>query len=302
MRVLVVTIVAVALLLCTPAAAQMELGVIKGQVVDEAGAPLPSATIKLVNVDRGREITIKTGKDGRFYRRGLQAVEYELTVEKEGYQPIHDRIRLTAGMDRRFDFKLVKAAPAGAGDFAEGVKAFNAGNFAAAAAAFEAAVQKQPDVAELHVNLALAYYRLSRTADAVAQLEQAASLAPNDPHVQFQLGSAYVELKELPKAAAALEQGLAKVTDTSDPLVFDAHVTLGAVYFASGSGDKAQQQYEQALALRPDAASALLGLGKVQFSRNNAKEALATFEHLVSTHPGTPEATEAQTFITELRK
>ncbi len=296
--------IVLAVLLAVPGVvgAQMELAVMQGVVRDEAGQPLADVTFRIKDIERGRETVVKSDKDGRFYRRGLQAVEYELTVEKEGYQPIHDRIRLTAGMDRRFDFKLVKAAPAGAGDFAEGVKAFNAGNFAAAAAAFEAAVQKQPDVAELHVNLALAYYRLSRTADAVAQLEQAASLAPNDPHVQFQLGSAYVELKELPKAAAALEQGLAKVTDTSDPLVFDAHVTLGAVYFASGSGDKAQQQYEQALALRPDAASALLGLGKVQFSRNNAKEALATFEHLVSTHPGTPEATEAQTFITELRK
>jgi tetratricopeptide (TPR) repeat protein len=205
-------------------------------------------------------------------------------------------------MDRRFDFKLVKAAPAGAGDFAEGVKAFNAGNFAAAASAFEAAIQKQPDLPELHVNLALAYYRLSRTADAVAQLEKAASLAPGDPHVQFQLGSAYVELKDLPKAAAALEQGLAKVTDTSDPLVHDAHVTLGAVYFASGTLDKAQQEYEKALALKPDTPGALLGLGKVQFGRNNPAAALATFERLVAAHPGTPEATEAQTFVAELKK
>jgi tetratricopeptide (TPR) repeat protein len=284
------------------AAAQMELAVMQGVVRDEAGQPLADVSFKIRDVERGREIEVKSDKSGRFYRRGLQAVEYEISVEKEGYQPIHDRIRLTAGMDRRFDFKLVKAAPAGAGDFAEGVKAFNAGNFAAAATSFEAAVQKQPDLPELHVNLALAYYRLSRTADAVAQLEKAASLAPNDPHVLFQLGSAYVELKDLPKATTALEQGLAKATDPNDPLVFDAHVTLGAVYFAANDPDKAQQQYQQALTLRPDAPGALLGLGKVQFSRNNPKEALATFERLVSAHPGTPEATEAQTFIKELNK
>jgi tetratricopeptide (TPR) repeat protein len=280
----------------------MELAVMQGVVHDEGGQPLADVTFRITDVERGREIVVKSDKNGRFYRRGLQAVEYEISVEKEGYQPIKDRIRLSAGMDRRFDFKLVKAAPAGAGDFAEGVKAFNAGNFAAAASAFEAAIQKQPDLPELHVNLALAYYRLSRTADAVAQLEKAASLAPGDPHVQFQLGSAYVELKDLPKAAAALEQGLAKVTDTSDPLVHDAHVTLGAVYFASGTLDKAQQEYEKALALKPDTPGALLGLGKVQFGRNNPAAALATFERLVAAHPGTPEATEAQTFVAELKK
>jgi tetratricopeptide (TPR) repeat protein len=285
-----------------PAFAQMELAVMQGVVTDETGQPLADVSFRIRDVERGRETVVKSDKSGRFYRRGLQAVEYELTVEKEGYQSIKDRVRLTAGMDRRFDFKLVKAAPAGAGDFAEGVKAFNAGNFAAAATSFEAAVQKQPDLPELRVNLALAYYRLSRTSDAVAQLEKAASLAPNDPHVQFQLGSAYVELKDLPKATTALEHGLARATDAKDPLIFDAHITLGAVYFASNSPEKAQQQYEQALSLRADDAAALLGLGKVQFSRNNAKDALATFERLVAAHPGTPQATEAQTFIAELKK
>jgi tetratricopeptide (TPR) repeat protein len=286
----------------TPAAAQMELAVMQGTVRDEAGQPLADVSLRIKDLERGREVIVKSDKSGRFYRRGLQAVEYEMVVEKDGYQPLKDRVKLTAGGDRRFDFKLVKAAPAGAGDFAEGVKAFNAGNFAAAATSFEAAVQKQPDVPELRVNLALAYYRLSRMADAVAQLEKAASLAPNDPHVQFQLGSAYVDLKDLPKASAALEQGLARATDPKDPLVFDARVTLAAVYFASNTHDKAQQQYEQALALKPDDPAALLGLGKVQFARTNAKDALATFERLVAAHPGTPQATEAQTFIAELKK
>lgn len=285
-----------------PLGAQMELGVMQGVVKDEAGQPLADVAFRIRDVERGREVVVKSDKNGRFYRRGLPAVEYEIFVEKDGYQPITDRIKLTAGMDRRFDFKLVKAAPAGAGDFADGVKAFNAGDFAAAAKSFEAAVEKAPTLPELRVNLALAYFRLTRPADAVAQLEKAAALAPNDPHLQFQLGSAYVEIKELPKAAEALERGLASVTDTKDPLVFDARITLAAVYFASGTSDKAQQQYEQALALRPDAANALLGLGKVQFSRGNAREALATLERLVAAHPGTPEATEAATFIAELKK
>lgn len=285
-----------------PAVAQMELGVMQGVVKDEAGQPLADVAFRIKDVERGREVVVKSDKNGRFYRRGLPAVEYEIVVEKEGYQPLTDRIRLTAGMDRRFDFKLAKAAPAGAGDFVEGVRAFNAGDFAAAAKSFEAAVEKAPTLPELRVNLALAYFRLTRTADAVTQLEKAASLAPSDPHLQFQLGSAYVEIKDLPKATAALERGLAGVTDTKDPLVYDAHITLAAVYFASGTADKAQQQYEQALALRPDTANALLGLGKVQFSRGNATQALATLERLVAAHPGTPEATEAATFIAELKK
>jgi tetratricopeptide (TPR) repeat protein len=296
-------IIAVTLLGSTAVvSAQMELGVMQGVVKDEAGQPLADVSFRIKDVERGREIVVKSDKNGRFYRRGLPAVEYEIVVEKQGYQSIQDKIKLTAGMDRRFDFKLVKGAPAGAGDFANGVKAFNGGDYQAAAQAFEAAIQKAPELPELHVNLALAYFRLSRTADAVTELEKGAALAPNDPHLQFQLGSAYVEMKDLPKATTALEQGLAKSTDPKDPLVYEAHVTLGSVYFASGNHDKAQQQFEQALAQNADGSGALLGIGKLYFAKGDVKQALASFEKVVAAHPNTPEATEAAAFITELKK
>ena len=164
------------------AAGQMELAVIQGTVKDEAGKPLEGVTFRLKDIGRGRETAIKSDKNGKFYRRGLQAVEYELVVEKEGYQPINDKIRLSAGENsRRFDFKLVKAAPEGAGDFAKGVEAYNKGDNRRPRRRSKRRWQKAPDLPEIRVNLALAYFKLQRTADAVAQLEKAASLAPDKP-------------------------------------------------------------------------------------------------------------------------
>lgn len=283
------------------AAGQLELAVMQGTVRDDAGRPLEGVTFRMRD-GRGRETTIKSDKDGKFYRRGLQAVEYELVVEKEGYQPINDKFKLNAGTDRRFDFKLVKAAPEGAGDFAKGVEAYNRGDHQAAAQAFEAAVQKAPDLPEVRVNLALAYFRLQRTADAVAQLEKAAALAPDSPRVLFQLGGAYVEMQALDKAATAFEKGLAKQSDANDPLVWEATVTLGAVYFAKGDNDKAMAQFERALAVKPDAAAPKLGLGKVHFSKGDVAKALQLFQQVAASAPGTPEAAEAEVFITELKK
>jgi tetratricopeptide (TPR) repeat protein len=284
------------------AAGQMELAVMQGTVKDDAGKPLEGVTFRMKDLGRGRETTIKSDKEGKFYRRGLQAVEYELVVEKEGYQPINDKIKLTAGTDRRLDFKLVKAAPEGAGDFAKGVEAYNRGDHQAAAQAFEAAVQKAPDLAEVRVNLALAYFRLQRPADAVAQLEKAAALAPDSPRVLFQLGGAYVEMQALDKAAAAFEKGLAKQSDASDPLVLEATTTLGAVYFAKGENDKAVAQFDKALAAKPDNAAAKLGLGKVYFSKGDIAKALELFQQVVASAPGTPEAAQAEAFIKELKK
>ncbi|MCC7240782.1 MAG: tetratricopeptide repeat protein [Acidobacteria bacterium] len=286
-----------------PVAAQMELGVIKGQVLDETGKPIEGVTIRLVNIDRGREIVITSGKDGRFYRRGLQAVEYEMTVERQGYQPISDTVKLVAGTDRNFDFTLVKTAAGGSKEFQEGVAAFNSGNFAQAAQRFEAAIAQAPAVPALHVNLALAYFRLNRPGDAVASLEKAAALGPEDAAVQYQLGSAYVDRQEYDKAVAALEKGLATNPNlATDPLAVEAASTLGAVYFAQGRTADAEKQFQRVLAARPGAAGATLGLAKIHFSRNDVDGALALFEQVVANHPGTPEAKQAETFIEELRK
>lgn len=305
MRRLGIPCLPIALLLlggAAPALAQMELGVAAGRVVDEAGQPLQGVTIRLVNVDRGREVTLKTDKDGRFYRRGLQSGEYQLKVEHEGYQPIDDKIRLVAGTDRSFDFTLAKASAAGSKEFQEGVSAFNAKDFATAAAKFEAAVAESPTVAPLYVNLALAYFQLQRPADAVAALEKAGSLAPDDPTIQFQLGSAYVDTKAYDQAIVALEKGLARSDLVKDPLAAEAASTLGAVYFAQGKVAEAEAQFQKVLAVKPDNAGAALGMAKVAFSKGDAAKALELFDKVVAAHPGTPEAEQAAAFIKELRK
>ena len=100
--------------------------------------------------------------------------------------------------------------------------------------------------------------------------------------MQFQLGGAYVEMQSLDKAMAAFEKGLAIKSDATDPLVWEAIVTLGAVYFAKGDADKAIAQYEKALAVKPGAPAPTLGLGKVYFSKSDVAKALQLFEQVAA--------------------
>lgn len=286
----------------TAAGAQLELGVMTGTITDDAGRPLEGATVRLRDLERGRETTFKSDKNGRLYRRGLQAVEYEMVVEKDGYQPVKDKVKLVAGTDRRLDFKLAKRAPEGADEFAAGVAAFNKGDNAGAAQAFEAALAKAAGSPEIRVNLGLAYLRLGRHADAAAQLEQATALGLGAANVQFQLGAAYVEMQALDKAVAAFEAGLAKQPDLRDALAYEAAVTLGSVHFAKGQNEQSAARFEQALAARPGAAAPALGLAKVHFSKGEVDKALALLDRVVAQHPGTPEAAQAAAFIKELRK
>jgi tetratricopeptide (TPR) repeat protein len=285
-----------------PVAAQAELAVFQGTITDEAGAPLDGVTIRLRDLERGSDTVLKSDKGGKFYRRGLRAIDYQMTVEKEGYQPINDKIRLTTANERRLDFKLAKASPAGAGEFAKATAAYNAGDFAGAAKLFEEVLAKAPNQPEARINLALAYLRLNKPDEAVAQLEQVAAAGNTDPRVQFQLGGAYVDTKQLDKAVTAFETGLTRQPDLKDPAAWEAAVTLGAVYFSKGDADKSAGLFEKALAARPDSGPPMLGLAKVYASKGDVAKALELFDKVVAAHPGTPEAEQAAAFIKELRK
>jgi tetratricopeptide (TPR) repeat protein len=278
-------------------------GVIQGTVTaDQGGEGLADASIVLQDDERGRSFSTKSGKDGRFYKRNIPGATYKVTVEKAGYKPLQETLRVATGGEHRFNFKLAKAAPEGAKEFAEGFAAFNRGDNEAAVKAFEAALQKAPDLQEIRVNLALAYLRAGRKAEAVAQLEQAAAAAPDEPRTLFQLGGAYVEMNDLDKAIPAFETGLAKQPDLTNTLAYEATIALGAVYFAKGDNDKAVGVFEKALAVKPGAPVPTLGLAKAYLSKGDGDKALELFKQVVATAPGTPEAAQAEIFVGELQK
>jgi tetratricopeptide (TPR) repeat protein len=279
--------------------AQLELSVFRGMVKDDGGQPVEGAVIKLVDQERGREFTTKSDKKGNFYRRGLPAASYAVEVSKEGYKPVEGDLRLNAGVDRNYSFELVKAAPEGSAEFLAGVAAYNKGDYAAAASAFESAAAKA-DIPDVRVNLALAYLRLKRTDEAIGELEKARAMAPDSPHVLFQLGSAYVDANKLDEASAAYEKGLSLQPDLQNAEAYDATVTLGAVYFARGQSDRAVATFQKALAAKPDAPAPMLGLAKAYFSQGNVDAARPLFEQIVTQHADSPEANEAKTFIAEL--
>ncbi len=287
----------------TVAVTQGMLGVMQGTVTDEeSGLPLADATIRLSDSARGRTFSTNSGKNGRFYKRGIPGAMYAVVVEKDGYKPLEENLRIASGSEHRFDFKLAKAAPEGAKEFGEGIAAFGRGDNEAAALAFEAAVQKAPKLPEVRVNLALAYLRLSRMDDAVAQLEQAVALAPDDARTLLQLGGAYVEFGDLDKACAVLEKGLEKQPDLANATAFEATVTLGAVYFAKGEIEKSIAQFEKVLAVSPAHVVSTLGLAKAHLSNGDAHKAVELFAKIVSSAPDTPEAATAETFLAELGK
>lgn len=82
---------------------------------------------------------------------------------------------------------LVCAPPAGAQDAAEAQKAYDRGDFAAAASAYEALAARRPDSAAIHYDLGNARLKAGRPGPAVAAYLRAFELGPRDADIRHNL-------------------------------------------------------------------------------------------------------------------
>lgn len=81
---------------------------------------------------------------------------------------------------------------------------------------FEGAIRGFPDSAELHANLAVAYYQQSRWAEAVRELEMAVRLQPDYADAYYSLGVLHEATGNQDRALAAWEQVLQLAPDHAD--------------------------------------------------------------------------------------
>ena len=68
-----------------PIAAQYTTGSIGGTVVDQSGAIVPDATVRVENTETGVSRRVQTNQGGQFVFPTLQVGKYRLQVEKTGF-------------------------------------------------------------------------------------------------------------------------------------------------------------------------------------------------------------------------
>lgn len=285
------------------ATAMQAMSVISGQVVDLEGEGVPDATIRIADPDRGFSREVQTREDGSFTLRTIPPGAYTIIVEKEGYEPYRGEVTLQAGSEMR-DVEVTLAEPTPEAEaaplFQQGIESYNAGDIEAAIEAFEQVAEMLPDSFEAHANLGQAYLGAGRYEDAVASLERAVKLHPGATQTKLRLSLTYSHLGRYDEAEAVLEDLLGEDPDLADPLIFQATVDLGNVYFASNRPEDAAEVFEEALEVQPESPAALLGLGKCRLQRERFDEALELFEQVVAVAPDSAEAQEARSFIDAL--
>lgn len=282
-------------------AGQAELCTFRGRVIDMQGEPVPDATIILEDKTMGGTVTLETNGKGSFYRRNLRPSEYTMTIQKEGYQELEVPLDFRAGEEKREEFRIAPSLSGAEVAFQKGIEAFNKGDFAAAAEAFEEVTSLSPETPEGHTNLALAYLQLKKMPEAIQELEKAAELSA-DFRTWAQLGMAYVQVDRLQAAMRSFETALEKEHDPNDPIAYECWMALGSLYFADGRVPDAVKAYENALAVDGDSGEALLALGKCQFNLGNMDQARDYFSRVAGAEATGAQKEEAETFIEEIDK
>jgi tetratricopeptide (TPR) repeat protein len=161
-----------------------------------------------------------------------------------------------------------------------GMAQYRGGQADAALVSFQGAVSCDPRLIRAHLALAEAYAAKGNTRGALAAFTSVLQLDPDNREALAGAASIYLQQNDNNKAVEVLAR-LAQL-EPQDPQV---HADLGAAYFATGDQDAAEHQFQRAIALKPDHAAALLGIANLRIRGGEEGEAIALIQRVIKLNP-----------------
>jgi tetratricopeptide (TPR) repeat protein len=293
-------------------------GRVVGTVVDEAGAPVQGAKIVLIRPGTAYKLEKTSDKKGQFMLLILDATqEYQIRVEKEGFNPFEGPVKPKVQDTLRLTFTLVKPAapePANAPQeltgedkailaYNEGVSVLRNGDKAGALPHFEQAAALNPALPDAQAVLAELYAELKRNGDAVAAADRLLALKPGDLRGLRVRYDALKAAGDNEKAKEALEA--LRLADPKDPETAVRLFNEGAERARTGDIDEAAPFFARAVEIVPDdpkfaKAHYVLGLtyAKESSKKEQAREHLQKFLQM---SPEDPDVETAKSLLDYLK-
>jgi cytochrome c-type biogenesis protein CcmH/NrfG len=148
-------------------------------------------------------------------------------------------------------------------------------------------LEMNPGDARLHAELAMCYAEAGRLVDALKQLRAAEQLDPT-PLRKYDVGRLLLLMRRFPEAGAAFNQALALKPDMAESLY-----GLGVAFDGLGRLDEAADAYQRALKLNLSFADAHYNLARVLAAQGKTLEALQHYEQTMQLRPDDTEAAAA---------
>lgn len=279
-------------------------GAIKGKVVDREGRPLVGVQITISSMRYSAvRFVLKTDNKGKFFQIGLQPDYYQIKAEKEGYQPVILERRVAIQQTVEVNFQLDKSptplpqVTPGEADFNQGNAWFAEGKLVEAAAAYQRAIEKEPQEPIYYYNLGIVYTRLERYEEAIGIFQKMLEIQPQSYLAHKNLGELYGLLKDYQQALPYFEKAVE--LSPEDP---EAFYNLGVCLLNTGAIEKAEQAFGKVIEIQPDYALAYYRLGMVYVHQNRKEAALEQLEKFLELAPHDPNADLARRIIEFLKK
>ena len=156
-----------------------------------------------------------------------------------------------------------------------GLRLADAGDLAGAIDAHEAALARDPSLAQAHVNLISLYGRVGQWAKAEQHYKAVVALGYNVDEAHYNYGVLLGSQQRWSEAAAAYRLALA-----ANPLHAQARNNLGQLLESDRRLDEALDQYRRAVAANPQFRLARYNLGRMLLAARRFDDAIAEFEQL----------------------
>jgi len=272
--------------------AHAQSGAARGQVVDEAGEPIPGVNIK-IEYQGGLPVTLETTTNdkGQFTQVGLRPGVYRFTATLEGYRETFAEYRVGLGDPTRIpDITLLSSKAARTKEdptrakvtelFKSAIELAEGGDLPGAQARLEEAIGLRPDFPEAYYNLGFIHIQREEWDQAEAALKTAVEQRPDYNEALMALSSVYQKTGRQSEAEAVIVQ--AADSGGGDAKVF---LNLGLVKFNAGDNAAAAEAFAKAEELDPNLADAQYYLGTLAVGQGQIDEAVRRLEKYLEMNP-----------------
>ncbi len=162
--------------------------------------------------------------------------------------------------------------------FGLGVSMLNQGKFEEAIAAFEAAVQFDPDRASAFDGLGRALDKAGRYDEAVDKFKQGLKLSPNYYAICIHMGDAYKHKGDMQNAIRSYREAATGYTERTP----DGHICLGNALLETGSVSEASEILTSLVENFPDMIEVHLSAGDAFFEAGRTEEARVRWQRVLA--------------------
>ena len=245
-------------------------GRLVGRVVDPEGNPIPGVSVTATSEDVPNFREVETTDKKGVFKLDFEEINvlYKYRFEKVGYQTLKTEQTWRKDGTARHDFTMQPGETSAVGDlplastsspavlaFNEGVKAFEAKDFASAEAKFEEALGHDPALRQGWAALSVVELEQEHYQETIEAAEKAIALGSTDQLVLRTRWEAYRQLGDEAKAAEAREdlERFGRLTEEAKR-IFNEGVRLSK----AGDNEGAFAKFQEAVEIDPNCAAGRL--------------------------------------------